>query len=176
MADETYARIVAASRRPEFYRDFAVADNVDGRFDMICVHAFLVMRRLKSIRSAESTALSQAVFDLMFADMDASLRQMGVSDMRIGKEVKGMAKAFLGRVDAYDRALEGGDGGLASALVRNVYRGDASSVLAAARLAGYMKAAAAALAALADAECLAGAWKFPPPEAAEVREECEIQG
>lgn len=124
-AHDLYVAVVGQSRRPEFYEVFGVPDNVDGRFDMIIVHAFLVMRRLGRIEGSaaeEAKALSQAVFDLMFADMDQNLREMGVGDMKIGKRVHQMAEAFYGRVSAYEMAMgEGGDA-LAEALARNIMR------------------------------------------------------
>ncbi|RAU22718.1 hypothetical protein CU669_07445 [Paramagnetospirillum kuznetsovii] len=121
IAHALYVTIIEQSRRPEFYVRHGVPDTLDGRFDLIVLHAFLVMRRLKGITSAgeEARAISQALFDLMFDDMDQNLREMGVGDMSVGKRVKQMARAFYGRVAAYEAAL-GGDG-MAGALIRNLY-------------------------------------------------------
>lgn len=165
-AEAAYAAVLAASRRPEFYRDFAAPDTLDGRFDVLCVHAFLAMRRVRAIASDEAAVLGQAVFDAMFLDLDAALRQIGVSDIRIGKEVKKMAQAFLGRVAAYDAAL-GDRAALAEALTRNLYRGTAENPVAAAALAEYMVCADRALAHASDAEILAGAFAFPDVEVQE---------
>jgi len=41
-----YGMIVAQARLPCFYRDYAVADTVSGRFDMIVLHLALVLDRL----------------------------------------------------------------------------------------------------------------------------------
>lgn len=165
-ADAAYAAILAASRRPEFYRDFAAPDTLDGRFDVLCVHAFLALRRIRAIVSDEAAALGQAIFDAMFLDLDAALRQLGVSDIRIGKEVKKMAKAFLGRVAAYDAALAD-PAALAEALTRNLFRGAAENPVAAAALAEYMVCAERALARASDAEILAGGFAFPDIEVEE---------
>ena len=54
-------------------------DSVDGRFDLLLLHVTLVMLRLKDGN------VRQNLFDVMFADMDRSLREMGVGDMGIGK-------------------------------------------------------------------------------------------
>lgn len=163
-AEALYATILAASRRPTFYRDMGAPDTLDGRFDVLCVHAFLALRRIKAVGTEEAAALGQAVFDAMFLDLDAALRQIGVSDLRIGKEVKKMAKAFLGRVAAYDAALADPTA-LAEAVARNVFRGPAEKPVAAAALAEYMVGAEAALVRQDDAEIVAGALAFP-----EVRE------
>ena len=72
-------------------------------------------------------AIAQAVFDAMFADMDINLREMGVSDLRVGKRMRQMWEAFHGRCLAYEAALDAGDqAALATALDRNVWRAEAA--------------------------------------------------
>ncbi len=121
-AHDLYRVVVEQARQPVFYRDFAVEDSIDGRFDMITLHMALVIRRLR--RDADvSRKLSQALFDYMFDDMDLNLRELGVGDMGVLKRVKKMAKAFYGRLDAYDKGIdESGDSVLIGALKRNLYR------------------------------------------------------
>ncbi|MEH6403158.1 MAG: ubiquinol-cytochrome C chaperone family protein [Sneathiella sp.] len=119
-AEDLYAEVVHQSRQPVFYLEAEVPDTVDGRFEMISLHAFLLMRRLKFDES-NMGVLSQDVFDLMFADMDQSLREIGVGDLAVGKRVKEMAKVFYGRVVSYETALDGGDEVLEEALLRNHY-------------------------------------------------------
>ena len=125
-AERLYHQILQASRAVPLYRDYGIEDSIDGRFDALCLMQSLVMRRL-SARSEALTALSQELFDAMFADMDLTLREMGVGDMGVGKRVKFMSEAYMGRLSAYDKALsayEAGDGEelLQQALHRNIYR------------------------------------------------------
>lgn len=139
-SQDLYQEIVHQSRQPIFYLEAEVPDTIDGRYEMISLHAFLVMRRLK--RDEENlNALSQAVFDLMFADMDQSLREIGVGDLGVGKRIKGMAKVFYGLVVAYETALDGGDESLETALIRNHYGtlDDEPSKESVAALARYIK-------------------------------------
>ncbi len=161
-ANALYNIIVAQSRRPGFYLAGGVADTIDGRFDMIVLHAFLVMRRLRDA-GEDGEALSQVLFDEMFSDMDRSLREMGVGDMGIGKRVRAMGKAFLGRVKAYEEALdEGGDAALAQALIRNLYRAEPPTETALGRMADYVRREAAALRTYPLAALLAGETAFGP--------------
>jgi cytochrome b pre-mRNA-processing protein 3 len=120
-----YSAAVRAARVPVFYATLAVPDTLDGRFDLIGVHVALIIRRLR--REPEpGPALAQAVFDAMFQDMDVSLRELGVSDLSVGKRVKAMWDAFHGRAGAYEAAMATGDqAALADALARNVWRGAA---------------------------------------------------
>jgi cytochrome b pre-mRNA-processing protein 3 len=120
-AADLYAEIVRQSRNPAFYKVAAVPDTVDGRFEMISLHAFLILRQLKG-EDKRIKKLSQTLFDEMFADMDQSLREIGIGDLSIGKHIKKMAKAFYGRIAAYEAALDGtAEETLEEALVRNHY-------------------------------------------------------
>ena len=121
VAMELYSIVVAQARQTYFYTDLAVPDTPDGRYDMIMIHAFLLLHRLK--RDLPNTReISQALFDIMFEDMDKSLREMGAGDVGIGRRIKEMAKAFYGRIAAYDEGLNRDDDRLNVALQRNVYR------------------------------------------------------
>lgn len=114
-----YEAIVAAARHPVFYADWGVPDTLDGRFDMISLHAFLVLDRLKGTEQV----FRQGLVDALFADMDRSLREMGVGDLSVGKKVRKMAEVFYGRVAAYNQALAAPHGALEAAIARNVFPG-----------------------------------------------------
>ena len=118
-----YNAVVAAARDPYLYTTLGVPDTLDGRFDMVGLHASLLIRRLRR-EAPPGPALAQAVFDAMFSDMDINLREMGVSDMSIGKRVKAMWEAFHGRASVYAAALDANDmAALEAALARNIWRG-----------------------------------------------------
>ena len=53
--------------------------------------------------------LNQELFDRFFADMDFTLREMGVGDLGVGKRVRKMSEAFMGRLTAYSESLEQND-------------------------------------------------------------------
>lgn len=166
MAVDLYRRIIEQARQPAFYSRLNVPDSLDGRFDMIVLHSFLVMRRLRVSNTPEAQKLSQQLFDLQFADMDNSLREIGVGDLGVGKKVKVMAQAFLGRVEAYEAGLTATDDGiLTDALSRNLYGTTQPALTGLIAMAGYMRAADQHLADQRDAEVLAGNVDFPTPPA-----------
>ena len=137
IAEALYASAVGQARMPVFYGETRVPDTVDGRFDMIVLHVFLVLHRLKA-GEGNAADVGQALFDTMFADMDRCLRELGAGDLGVGRRVKTMAKAFYGRVAAYERGLSAGNGPLADALLRNIFRGDPAKGAVASRIASYM--------------------------------------
>lgn len=116
-----YGRVVEQSRRSEFYADLGVPDTLDGRFEMVALHVFLLLHRLRSGGTA-AKRLAQCLFDTMFSDMDHNLRELGVGDLGVGPRIKFMAKALYGRIAAYEAGLARSDEVLAAALARNLFR------------------------------------------------------
>jgi cytochrome b pre-mRNA-processing protein 3 len=159
---KTYCEIVAQARQPVFYTDFLVPDTIDGRFDLIVLHAVLYFKRMQG-EGKKVAEFTQDVFDLFFQDMDASLRELGVSDTRVPKKVRKMGEAFFGRADAYMAAVEAGYAeDLAQALGRNIYT-DKEEPIAQERLAHYVIAAAAELTGQDTQDLLNGNINWPDP-------------
>lgn len=122
---QLYTAAVTASRDPLYFTELAVADTLDGRFDLVGLFAALLIRRIR-LQPKPGPALAQAIFDAMFADMDINLRELGVGDMSIAKRVRDMWEAFHGRALAYEAPIaEQNAEVLAQALARNVWRGEA---------------------------------------------------
>ena len=123
-AQSLYRALVEASRNPDLYQKYGVPDTVDGRFDMLIAHAIIVFKRLRSEGDAGKD-FSQLVFDIMFDDMDAALRELGTGDMSVGKRIREMGEAFYGRAAAYDPVIDANDAsGFADILHRNLFPSD----------------------------------------------------
>ena len=153
-----YGAIVAQARLPGFYRDYAVPDTVEGRFELIVLHLALVLDRLGEEPALR--ALGQGVFDHFCQDMDHNLREMGVGDLTVPKQMRRMGGAFYGRAQAYREALAAPDDkALAEILTRNIY--NEAPGQQAHRLAGYMREAVGHLKALDQATLAAGILRFP---------------
>jgi len=161
-ADIAYRRVVEQARSPVFFTDYGVPDTVDGRFELICLHAFLYFHRLKEDRPRASR-FCQSVFDRMFADFDRSLREMGVGDLSVGKHVKRMARAFYGRVLSYEAALADDDSVLAAALARNLFGTIGGSEAIADAMVIYVRDAVRALRGQLATDLLAGRASFGVP-------------
>ncbi len=115
-----YEAIVAAALQKRLYAQFQVPDTPLGRFEMLSLHVFLVLHRMKD-GDAALVALAQDVADEFFKDVDHSLRELGIGDQGVPKRMKKLARMFYGRVTAYGTALDAGDGpALAAALTRNI--------------------------------------------------------
>jgi len=166
-----YGAIVAQARSALFYTRYGVPDTVEGRFELIVLHLVLVVARLGGDKGAAPThTIGQQLFDVFCRDLDDNLREMGVGDLAVPREMRRFGEAFYGRQAAYAAALADTDEReLEKALARNIF-GVAGVDDRAARLARYARAAARQLDAEAEdallsGKTLAGKAVFPSPEA-----------
>lgn len=137
-AAKLYAAISARAREQAFYLDYRVPDTFDGRFDVLVLHAWLVLDRL-----GRQDPLAQDLVDAIFARLEDALREQGMGDIGISRRMKTIASAFYGRLNAYRDSTD--EAALAQALLRNVYREAPQRVEHAVRFAKYVAGARAGL-------------------------------
>ncbi len=117
-----YAAAVEQARSAPLYADFGAPDTVEGRFEMIVIHVYLILRRLRE-DTPKAKKTRQKLFDVMFQNMDDSLRELGVGDLSVGRKIRTMAENFYGRIKAYEETLtsKAAEHDMAKSLGRNVY-------------------------------------------------------
>ncbi len=164
-AAAVYGAMARQARNPAFYLSYDVPDTVDGRFEMMSLHAYLLFRRLRG-QGDEITRLTQAVYDRMFREMDLALRELGAADLGVGKRIKHMAESLNGRIQVYDQGLAAADdhAGLKEALRRNLYGTVEPSAAALDRMTRYLVAGIASLDAQPVERVVAADLPFPDPE------------
>ena len=134
-AASIYRRAVQRARQPELYTRYGVADTPAGRYEMV---AWQVMIELNLLRAEgdRGRRLGQEVVDLMFTDMDRSLRELGVGDLSVGKEMRKLGETWQARVELAEKVLpptssdpasSGDPAGLASFLARNAGDGESAA-------------------------------------------------
>lgn len=156
--EATYIALVNASRNPFFYTELKVPDSIDGRFDMIVLHLFLLQHRLVGENQA---SFSQFLSEAFFNDLDANLREMGVADTGVSHRIKKMGKAYHGRLQAYTAALNDATA-LRAALARNLYGTvEEGDVAALTRMANYVTKMTAQLASVELATLTRGDYAWP---------------
>jgi cytochrome b pre-mRNA-processing protein 3 len=162
LIEQIRGEIVAAARRPELYEALAAPDRIDGRFELLTLHAGLVLRRLAALGGV-ADAIAQDLVDSLFAHFDDTLREMGVSDIGVAKRLKTMGSAFYGRNAIYAAALDDASpDDLATALARNVYGAKGpEAVPKAEALARHITSLDAALATIPIEAFTAGRFRFP---------------
>jgi cytochrome b pre-mRNA-processing protein 3 len=151
-----YNAVVTRGRAAHWYLDGGVPDTLDGRFDMIASVLAVVLLRLEDETEAAdvATRLSVQLTERFVDDMDAQLRQIGIGDLVVGKQMGKMMSLLGGRLGAYRDAFAAGD--LAPALVRNLYRGETPGEVRLAHVAAALTDLRARLAATPLASLSAG--------------------
>jgi cytochrome b pre-mRNA-processing protein 3 len=160
--EQILGEIVAAARRPALYEAMGAPDRVDGRFELLTLHAGLVLRRLVALGGL-ADAIAQDLVNGVFMHFDDTLREIGHSDTGVSKRLKGMAGAFYGRNAAYAAALDRhSHAELAAALARNVYgAADPGGAAKAGKLAAYVVALDSGLAETPLEAFATGEFRFP---------------
>jgi cytochrome b pre-mRNA-processing protein 3 len=99
-----YAAVVAAARRPDWYREAQVPDTMDGRFAVLT--SLLALADIRLERGGGGTqALGPRLTEAYIADMDAQMRQAGFGDPSLGKQVRMMVGALASKVDRWRLAV-----------------------------------------------------------------------
>lgn len=147
-----WLKVVGIAREPGWYAHGGVADSVPGRFDTITLVLALVMLRMES--DAALSAPSGRLTELFVHDMDGQLRQSGIGDLSVGKQIGKLMGALGGRIDALRHALaQTDDADLIAAIERNLTFGESANPAA---VASDVRVLAASLAGLSNEDLLAG--------------------
>lgn len=155
-----YQTALGQSRAAVFYGGQGASDTMDGRFDLLVFHVALLMHGLKP-HGAQAQKLSQALFDVLFVEVEFALRESGVGDLGVPKHMAKMMKAFNGRIHAYMLALDANDmAALELAIARNILRRDDVTGFSAALAAYGLKAGAQLQACMFD-DFMEGRISFP---------------
>ncbi len=162
LIEQIHGEIVTAARAPRLYAEWAVPDTLDGRFEMVVLHAGLATRRLAQFGDAGGE-IAQELVDCVFAHLEDALREMAIGDAGVVKRLKAMIESFSGRSAAYAKALDASDDeGLAAALARNVYAASTMEAAPHARdLAAYVRDVAAAFDRREISDFTHGPFRYP---------------
>lgn len=124
-ANEAAGRILAAvaqsARDPDLFGEGRAPDTLDGRFEVLTAFSAVALLRLRA--SPEAERVAQAYTDRFFRYLDAGLREAGVGDLSVAREIKALASRFYGRLGAYDAAFAD-PAALSAAVGRNIWNAE----------------------------------------------------
>lgn len=118
-----YRMIVKQTRSEWFYLNLKIDDSPFGRFEVMTIHLFIVLRRLKEEKSAQSAEIAQQISNIFVVDLDHSLRDLRISETKLAKQFNKFIQGFYGRLIAYDAGIETGDEALNEAIHKNLFAG-----------------------------------------------------
>jgi len=159
-AQNLYGSIVAQTRKPAFYGELGVPDTVEGRFELLVLHVFLVLDGLRGA-GAKGEVLAQQLVDIFITDMDTTMRELGVGDMAVAKRMRSLADVFCERLADYREALsESGDKALKQSLREHLQSSASPDDALTGALANYVLGTKQALENLPSERLEAGELKF----------------
>lgn len=113
-----WRRVVAIAREPQWYSKGGMADSKSGRFDAVTLVLGLVLLRLE--REPALIAPAARLTELFVADMEGQLREGGMGDPTVGKQIGKLMGVLAGRTGALREGLAADDPAvLAQAVARN---------------------------------------------------------
>lgn len=150
-----YERVVAQARSPQLYAALGAPDTTEGRFEIYSLHVYLLLERLKE-QGPQAAETAQALLDTYLSALDNTLREMGLGDVGVGRQVRKLGEAFYGRVRSYEIGLAAlpDTTALQAMLIRTAYAG--ADCASAPDLAAYIVRQRAALVALPLDDLFAG--------------------
>lgn len=116
-----YDAIVNAGRDPAWYVAGQVPDTIDGRFDMLAAILALTLLRLEG-GGERTRGPSVLLTEIFVDDMDGSIRQIGIGDLMVGKQIGKMMGALGGRLTAFRGEIASG-GDFTAVVARNIFHG-----------------------------------------------------
>ncbi len=113
---------VAEASRPAWFIEGGVPDTVNGRFAVLATMIALLSIRLED-EGAEGAQATVDLTERMVESLDAELREMGLGDPTLGKQVRSLVGAVGGRVERW-RGLTKSDGSWTEEVRRSLYLGE----------------------------------------------------
>ncbi len=118
-----FGAAVAEARRADWFVEGEVPDTVEGRFAVLATVVALFVVRLER-DDAEGEGASAALTERFVEALDVEIREMGVGDPALGKQVRRLVGALAGRVERWRSVVESGEGWTAE-VERSLYSDEA---------------------------------------------------
>jgi cytochrome b pre-mRNA-processing protein 3 len=128
---------VVEARRPHWFVEGAVPDTVNGRFAVLATITALILVRLER-EGVQGEEASVALTERLVESLDTEIREMGVGDPTLGKQVRKLVGAVSGRVDRW-RTLIDSDKAWNEEVLRSLYLGESADADAALHSAGELR-------------------------------------
>ena len=133
-----YSKVIAKGRELHWYEQGQVPDTMDGRFDMIASILAILLLRMEELPDAAQDSVY--LTELFVDDMDAQMREAGIGDVVVAKDMGKIMSILGGRLGAF-RGAFADPARLDAAIERNIHGAEnadeASRVHLAAMLTAY---------------------------------------
>ena len=126
--DNLYNYILSLSRSKILYTNFNLSDTFQNRIHLIFIHISFIFLKVKSNKKKIFEKFYQNMFNLIFEKIEINMRESGLGDTTINKNMRFLVKVFykiLLEVEHYSKmSLEGKNAFLYKHLTLNSVKND----------------------------------------------------
>lgn len=105
-ARNLYMLAAQHAQNPQFYHTFQVSDSVSGRYELLCIHLFLLLLRLRKDDVQKLT--SQHLTEFMVKDLEGASREINFQEFSAPNNVNKLIAGFFERSQEYEKGLHQG--------------------------------------------------------------------
>lgn len=110
---------VGEARQPHWFLEGEMPDTLNGRFAVLATVIALIMVRLER-EGVQGEQAGIGLTERLVESLDTEIREIGLGDPTLGKQVRKLVGAVSGRVDRW-RTLVGSDGSWSGEVRRSLY-------------------------------------------------------
>ena len=114
-----YKKILVQSYNDWFFDDLEVKKDINGRFEIIILHIFIVFNSLDQ-NNSENKLFKQNLLETFIDELESTYRELGISDNTFAKKMKIAAKSMYGRLSIYSDTINDSKS-FNEALLRNIW-------------------------------------------------------
>ncbi len=102
--DNIYIKISDQSKKTFFFEKILVPKNFRARLEIFELNLILILWYAKINKL--DTFFSESLLKKFIKDLENAIREMGVSDLAVGKKIKILVENFYGRLSSYTSSFE----------------------------------------------------------------------
>ena len=114
-----YKKILVHSYNDWFFKDLEVKNDINGRFEIIILHIFIIFNSLDQ-NNSENKLFKQNLLETFIDELESTYRELGISDNTFSKKMKIAAKSMYGRLSIYSNTINDRKS-FDEALLRNIW-------------------------------------------------------
>ena len=119
-AQDIYKRILSLSGNFTNLENYFKKKDFNTTFEVFSIFIIFYIKNLKDLKLKNYQNINQKLIDLFIKDLDYSLREQGIGDMKIGKYVKKYVKKFYYRLSIIDKNLNNSNSNELSLFLKNL--------------------------------------------------------
>ncbi len=102
-AKNLYMLATSHAGNTEFYSSYQVSDSIEGRYEMLCIHIFLLLERLR--HEDKEKQLSELITELLVKDLELNYFESEIKNLDRADKINQRIGGFYNRSADYQSAL-----------------------------------------------------------------------